>query len=102
MAGERVLAIPAAAEWPGVAEERDPVIRWYRALCQLPGVYRMDGYATQKDSDGIPVIGAASAWFQLGERPEAGEALGMAATVGAFVLTTWMEARRADTLMPQH
>ncbi|MHB8870577.1 MAG: DMT family transporter [Thermoleophilia bacterium] len=49
----------------------------------------------------IPVIGVASAWIQLGERPGAVEAVGMTAIVAALVLMTWMEARRADTLMPQ-
>lgn len=48
----------------------------------------------------VPVIGVASAWIQLGERPDAVEALGMAAIVGALVLTTWVEARRTDPLAP--
>ena len=36
MAGEKLLEVPAALGWTGVAEERDPVTRWYRALRQHP------------------------------------------------------------------
>lgn len=52
MAGEKLLDVPAAVEWPGVAEERDPVVRWYRALRQLPGAFRSNGYGVQKDEKG--------------------------------------------------
>ncbi|MFH0917228.1 MAG: DMT family transporter [bacterium] len=38
-----------------------------------------------------PVIGVASAWIQLGERPDVAEALGVAAIVGALVLLTLRE-----------
>jgi len=44
----------------------------------------------------IPVIGVTSAWIQLGERPDAVEAFGMAAIVGALILMTWVEIRRGD------
>jgi drug/metabolite transporter (DMT)-like permease len=40
---------------------------------------------------GVPVIGVMSAWLQLGEPPSVGEALGMAAIVGALVLITLHE-----------
>lgn len=39
----------------------------------------------------VPVIGVTSAWIQLGERPDVGEALGMAAIVGALVFMTCWE-----------
>lgn len=51
-AGEKLLEVPAAAGWPGVAEERDPVIRWYRSLRRLSGAYCSDIYAIQKDIEG--------------------------------------------------
>jgi drug/metabolite transporter (DMT)-like permease len=35
-----------------------------------------------------PVIGVAAAWLQLGERPDAGEAAGMALIIGALALVT--------------
>ncbi|MGI5939259.1 MAG: DMT family transporter [Thermoleophilia bacterium] len=38
-----------------------------------------------------PVIGVASAWIQLGERPDWAEGLGMVAIVGALVLITVRE-----------
>lgn len=51
--GQKLLEVPVAMEWPGVAEERDPVIRWYRALRRLPGAYRAAPmYATQIDDEG--------------------------------------------------
>jgi len=52
MAGEKLLEVPAALEWSGVPEERDPVIRWYCALRQIPGAYRSNGYGIQKDEKG--------------------------------------------------
>jgi drug/metabolite transporter (DMT)-like permease len=39
----------------------------------------------------VPVVGVTSAWIQLGERPDAGEALGMAAIVGALLLLALRE-----------
>ena len=39
----------------------------------------------------VPVIGVMSAWLQLGEPPSVGEALGMAAIVGALILITLHE-----------
>jgi drug/metabolite transporter (DMT)-like permease len=35
-----------------------------------------------------PVIGVAAAWIQLGERPSAGEAAGMACIIGALAIVT--------------
>jgi drug/metabolite transporter (DMT)-like permease len=35
-----------------------------------------------------PVIGVAAAWLQLGERPTAGEAAGMALIVAALAVVT--------------
>jgi drug/metabolite transporter (DMT)-like permease len=44
-----------------------------------------------------PVIGVASAWIQLGERPGWSEGLGMAAIVGALLLVTMREIRRGKS-----
>ena len=37
----------------------------------------------------IPVVGVVAAWLQLGERPSAGEAAGMALIVGGLALLVW-------------
>jgi hypothetical protein len=62
MAGEKLLEVPAAVEWAGVAQERDPVIRWYRALRHLPGAYELRGYGIPVDNEGneTGLIGLAS------------------------------------------
>jgi len=52
LAGQKLLEVPAVAHESALAGERDPVLRWYRALRQLSGAYRNDLYATQTDGDG--------------------------------------------------
>jgi hypothetical protein len=52
MGGDKLLEVPTAVEWPEVGEESDSVIRWYRALRHLPGVYRAEMYGIQKDDEG--------------------------------------------------
>lgn len=52
MAGQKLLEVPATADWAEVVQERDPVLRWYRALRQVSGAYRVDGYGVQKDEQG--------------------------------------------------
>ena len=48
----------------------------------------------------VPVIGVMSAWVQLGERPDVGEALGMAAIVAALALITWREILAKPEVRP--
>lgn len=68
---------------------------WLFALHALPaGIAGLTTLA-------VPVIGVASAWLQLGERPGAGEAVGMAAIVWALALLTWLEVRRVGVAAPQ-
>src|SRR5439155_3888645 len=50
--GHNLLEVPATADWGEIVQERDPVIRWYRALRQVSGAYRLDGYGVQKDEHG--------------------------------------------------
>jgi len=52
MAGQKILEVPAAGDWPDVIEEHDPTVRWYRALQHVSGAYRFEGYGMQKDDDG--------------------------------------------------
>jgi len=50
----------------------------------------------------IPVVGVLSAWIQLGERPGALEAVGMALIVaGLAVLTAWGFRRSRHLQVPQ-
>jgi len=52
MAGLKLLEVPVTADWAEVAQERDPLVRWYRALRQVSGAYRVEGYGVQKDEHG--------------------------------------------------
>ena len=52
MAGLKLLEVPVTADWAEVAQERDPLLRWYRALRHASGAYRMDDYGVQKDEHG--------------------------------------------------
>ena len=52
MAGLKLLEVPVTADWAEVAQERDPLLRWYRALRHVSGAYRADGYGVQKDEHG--------------------------------------------------
>lgn len=52
MAGLKLLEVPLAADWAEVAQERDPVFRWYRALRSISRAYKVDGYAVQQDEHG--------------------------------------------------
>lgn len=62
---------------------------WLYILSKLPaGLASLSMLAT-------PVVGVFSAWVQLGERPNLGEALGMTSVALALVLLTWLRAARA-------
>jgi hypothetical protein len=52
MAGMKLLEVPVTADWAEVAQERDPLLRWYRALRHVSGAYREDGYAVNQDEHG--------------------------------------------------
>jgi hypothetical protein len=52
MAGLKLLEVPITADWPEVAQERDPLHRWYRALRHASGAYRVETYGVQKDDHG--------------------------------------------------
>lgn len=61
------------------------LVLWFFILHNLPaGTAGLGSLLT-------PVVGVASAWIQLGERPDVAEALGVAAIVGALVLLTLRE-----------
>lgn len=61
---------------------------WLYALQRLPaGVASMTSML-------IPVIAVLSAWAQLGERPSAIEAAGMAMIIGALLVLSWVSIRR--------
>ena len=51
MGGEKILELPATGGWPDIAQESDPLIRWYRGLRQLSGAYRTDGHAIQEGDE---------------------------------------------------
>lgn len=52
MAGMKLLEVPVTADWTEVAQERDPIHRWYCALRHVSGAYRVDGYAVNQDEHG--------------------------------------------------
>lgn len=52
MAGEKLLEVPAIAQDVAHINERDSILRWYRALRQPSGAYPTDLYATQTDGEG--------------------------------------------------
>jgi hypothetical protein len=52
IAGQKILDNPAAACWPDVVEETDPMLRWYRALRHPFGAYTHQGYGRQTDQAG--------------------------------------------------
>jgi hypothetical protein len=52
IAGMKLLEVPVVADWAEVPQERDPLVRWYRALTQVSGAYRVDTYGVQKDEHG--------------------------------------------------
>ena len=52
MAGIKLLEVPVTADWVKVAEERDPLFRWYRALRHVSGAYKVNGYGVQQDEHG--------------------------------------------------
>ena len=54
----------------------------------LFGLRRLSAGAAGIATLATPVIGVAAAWLQLGERPSAGEAAGMALIIGALALVT--------------
>ena len=54
----------------------------------LFGLRRLSAGAAGIATLATPVIGVAAAWIQLGERPSAGEAAGMALIIGALALVT--------------
>jgi len=57
-------------------------------LLWLFGLRRLSAGAAGIATLATPVIGVASAWIQLGERPSAGEAAGMALIIGALAVVT--------------
>ena len=57
-------------------------------LLWLFGLRSLSAGAAGLGTLATPVIGVAAAWLQLGERPTAGEAAGMALIVGALALVT--------------
>jgi drug/metabolite transporter (DMT)-like permease len=54
----------------------------------LFGLRRLSAGAAGIATLATPVIGVAAAWIQLGERPSAGEAAGMALIIGALAVVT--------------
>ena len=54
----------------------------------LFGLRRLSAGAAGIATLATPVIGVAAAWIQLGERPSAGEAAGMALIIGALAIVT--------------
>lgn len=52
MGGVKLLESPVLANWPKVVQEADPLLRWYRALQEISGAYKMVTYATQQHTDG--------------------------------------------------
>ena len=52
LAGQKLLELPAMQQDASLADESDPLVRWYLALKQFSGAYRTDFYATQADGDG--------------------------------------------------
>ena len=71
-------------------------------LLWLFGLRRLSAGAAGIATLATPVIGVASAWIQLGERPSAGEAAGMACIIGALAIVTarGLVAGRQRTLTP--
>lgn len=57
-------------------------------LLWLFGLRRLSASAAGIATLATPVIGVASAWIQLGERPSTGEAAGMALIIGALAIVT--------------
>jgi drug/metabolite transporter (DMT)-like permease len=57
-------------------------------LLWLYGLRRLSAGAAGLGTLMTPVIGVAAAWLQLGERPDAGEAAGMALIIGALAVVT--------------
>ena len=57
-------------------------------LLWLFGLRRLSAGAAGIATLATPVIGVAAAWIQLGERPSAGEAAGMALIIGALAVVT--------------
>ena len=57
-------------------------------LLWLFGLRRLSAGAAGIATLATPVIGVAAAWVQLGERPSAGEAAGMALILGALAVVT--------------
>jgi len=57
-------------------------------LLWLFGLRRLSAGAAGIATLATPVIGVAAAWIQLGERPSAGEAAGMALIIGALAIVT--------------
>ncbi len=54
----------------------------------LFGLRRLSAGAAGIATLATPVIGVTAAWVQLGERPSAGEAAGMALIIGALTIVT--------------
>jgi drug/metabolite transporter (DMT)-like permease len=57
-------------------------------LLWLFGLRRLSAGAAGIATLAAPVIGVTAAWIQLGERPSAGEAAGMALIIGALAIVT--------------
>jgi hypothetical protein len=55
LAGQKLLELPARRQDASLADESDPLVRWYLALKQCSGAYRTDFCATQTDGDGQDV-----------------------------------------------
>ena len=69
----------------------------------LFGLRRLSAGAAGIATLATPVIGVAAAWIQLGERPSAGEAAGMALIIGALAVVTargLVAGRRAAPATP--
>ncbi len=96
--GSLPLLLIAALSWQGSPEWSAPFV-WALAYNVILGnalAWFLWLYALRKLSAGAagigtlatPVIGVAAAWLQLGERPTAGEAAGMALIVAALAVVT--------------
>jgi len=56
IAGEKLLQIPASADWADLVAEPNPTFRWYDALKKLTRAYRMSSPVFQVNDDGSEVF----------------------------------------------